>query len=294
MDILNKSLQELWKRQFENLHLHSISYRWEQLMDPMMNDNTFVKEIKIPHIVIYVSHPIWKQHIVMQKPHLLMKLNQELGSKVLQDIDLQLISYDTIKKLKEQRKMVRKEIEDSLIQDETIPFDQIHLSEESIADIDEKVNHIESAPLRNVLKKIGEQQQKKEIYLEEQGYHRCPICQHMIQGQYCFFCEQEKEKQLRGKIKVAIESQPWLTYQEFFQIHPCRFEVFRSVKKQIIATYSDLIFKGSTDWTVLCMYTMLVTGRSNTEIDQALVLERTEKLRNSYIQFVEKYKNASK
>ncbi len=294
MDILNKSLQEFWNDQFENLRLHKISYRWEQLMDPMMNENTFVKDIKDSLITIYVSHPIWKQHIFMQKQRLLFALNQELGNGKLQDMDLQLISYDKIKKLKEEREAIKREIENSLPQDETIPFDRIHLSEAAMAAIDEKASKIENIPLRNVLKKIREQQQKKEIYLKEQGYHRCPVCQHMIQEQYCFFCEQEKEKQVRGKIRAAIEEKPWLSYQEFFEIQPCRFEVFREVKKQVVATYSDLIFKGSTDWTILCMYTMLVTGKSNTEIDQDLVLKRTERLRNSYVQFAEKYKNTSK
>ena len=296
MDILNESLQVLWQKQkhFENLQLHRLSYRWEKLMDPMMNENTFVKEIQAPFVVIYVSHPMWKQHLLMQKSKLIAAMNEELGKNVIQDFKLELISYDKIKQLKEKRIEIKKEIEDSLPKDEIIPFEQIHLSEEAEKKIDQKLERIKNISLKNVLRKICEQQQKKEKYLLENGYHRCPVCQHMIEGTYCFFCEEQKEKQLRIKIKEAIENKPWLTYQEFFHIQPCRFELFRSVKKQIVATYSDMIYKGSTDWYVLCMYTMLVTGRSNEEIDRELVLKRTEKLRTSYEQFVQKYKTASK
>ena len=68
-----------------------------------MNENTFVKEIQAPLVVIYVSHPMWKQHLLMQKSKLIAAMNEELGKNVIQDLKLELISYDKIKQLKEKR-----------------------------------------------------------------------------------------------------------------------------------------------------------------------------------------------
>ncbi|MDU5254960.1 MAG: DUF721 domain-containing protein, partial [Veillonella sp.] len=184
---LPKALAEL--NLLEQYKLNTLVHKWRDVVGDVIADHTKIVSIKPPDMVISADNSMWMQELQMQKRRIIEAINKYYRQEVITDIRF----------IMKRQSYVKVEINTSLtIPDEQIitkriNFANIVLSKEDVDAIDKSLEQTDNEELRAAFRKVQITARKREIYLEQHGYHRCKRCgMHMeSKKEICPTCEYE-------------------------------------------------------------------------------------------------------
>ena len=135
------------------------------------------------------------------------------------------------------------------------------------------------------LRKVQITARKREIYLEQHGYHRCKRCgMHMeSKKEICPTCEYELHRAHIKDIKAVIRKYPYFKYSDCQQFIQCTFPDFAEAMRESIYFYLDKIYKGSINRRHMYMVAMLITHKKPDELTDQHVINLCNKYRSKFL-----------
>ena len=125
-------------------------------------------------------------------------------------------------------------IPDEQIITKRINFSNIVLSKEDVDAIDTSLKQTDNEALKAAFRKVQITARKREIYLEQHGYHRCKRCgMHMkSKKEICPTCEYELHRAHIKEIKAVIRKYPYFKYSDCQQFIQCSFSDFAEAMRE--------------------------------------------------------------
>lgn len=276
---LPKALAEL--NLLEQYKLNTLVHKWRDVVGDVIADHTKIVSIKPPDMVISADNSMWMQELQMQKRRIIEAINKYYRQEVITDIRF----------IMKRQSYVKVEINTSLtIPDEQIitkriNFANIVLSKEDVDAIDKSLEQTDNEELRAAFRKVQITARKREIYLEQHGYHRCKRCgMHMkSKKEICPTCEYELHRKHIKDIKSVIRKYPYFKYSDCQQFIQCTFPDFAEAMRESIYFYLDKIYKGSINRRHMFMVAMLITHKKPDELTDQHVINLCNKYRSKFL-----------
>ena len=276
---LPKALAEL--NLLEQYKLNTLVHKWRDVVGDVIADHTKIVSIKPPDMVISADNSMWMQELQMQKRRIIEAINKYYRQEVITDIRF----------IMKRQSYVKVEINTSLtIPDEQIitkriNFANIVLSKEDVDAIDKSLEQTDNEELRAAFRKVQITARKREIYLEQHGYHRCKRCgMHMeSKRDICPTCEYELHRKHIKDIKSVIRKYPYFKYSDCQQFIQCTFPDFAEAMRESIYFYLDKIYKGSINRRHMFMVAMLITHKKPDELTDQHVINLCNKYRSKFL-----------
>jgi len=123
--------------------------------------------------------------------------------------------------------------------------ESIQLDESEKQKIESAVSIIEDEDTRHLAGKIFTRAMKFEKWLLMHGGKKCFHCGVVIEKNmtFCPICVRELEKENAGRLREALEKEPWLTFEKAIkQINPLSYSLFSQVKTGIIESLEENIY----------------------------------------------------
>ena len=159
------------------------------------------------------------------------------------------------------------------------------LSKEDVDAIDTSLKQTDNEALKAAFRKVQITARKREIYLEQHGYHRCERCgMHMkSKKEICPTCEYELHRAHIKDIKAVIRKYPYFKYSDCQQFIQCSFSDFAEAMRESIYFYLDKIYKGSINRRHMFMVAMLITHKKPDELTNQHVINLCNKYRSKFL-----------
>lgn len=167
---LPKALAEL--NLLEQYKLNTLVHKWRDVVGDVIADHTKIVSIKPPNMVISADNSMWMQELQMQKRRIIEAINKYYRQDVITDIRF-IMKRQSYVKVETNTSLT---IPDEQIITKRINFADIVLSKEDVDAIDISLKQTDNEALKAAFRKVQITARKREIYLEQHGYHRCKRC----------------------------------------------------------------------------------------------------------------------
>lgn len=167
---LPKALAEL--NLLEQYKLNTLVHKWRDVVGDVIADHTKIVSIKPPNMVISADNSMWMQELQMQKRRIIEAINKYYRQDVITDIRF-IMKRQSYVKVENNTSLT---IPDEQIITKRINFADIVLSKEDVDAIDISLKQTDNEALKAAFRKVQITARKREIYLEQHGYHRCKRC----------------------------------------------------------------------------------------------------------------------
>ena len=167
---LPKALAEL--NLLEQYKLNTLVHKWRDVVGDVIADHTKIVSIKPPNMVISADNSMWMQELQMQKRRIIEAINKYYRQDVITDIRF-IMKRQSYVKVENNTSLT---IPDEQIITKRINFADIVLSKEDVDAIDTSLKQTDNEALKVAFRKVQITARKREIYLEQHGYHRCERC----------------------------------------------------------------------------------------------------------------------
>lgn len=167
---LPKALSEL--NLLEQYKLNTLVHKWRDVVGDVIADHTKIVSIKPPDMVISADNSMWMQELQMQKRRIIEAINKYYHQEVIKDIRFIMKRQSYVKANTD----TSISLPDEQIITKRINFADIVLSKEDVEAIDKSLEKTDNEELRAAFRKVQITARKREIYLEQHGYHRCKRC----------------------------------------------------------------------------------------------------------------------
>jgi len=167
---LPKALAEL--NLLEQYKLNTLVHKWRDVVGDVIADHQKLVSIKPPNMVISADNSMWMQELQMQKRRIIEAINKYYRQEVITDIRF-IMKRQSYVKVETNTSLT---IPDEQIITKRINFADIVLSKEDVDAIDTSLKQTDNEALKAAFRKVQITARKREIYLEQHGYHRCKRC----------------------------------------------------------------------------------------------------------------------
>uniref|UniRef100_UPI0025DF7D0E DUF721 domain-containing protein n=1 Tax=uncultured Veillonella sp. TaxID=159268 RepID=UPI0025DF7D0E len=167
---LPKALSKL--NLLEQYKLNTLVHKWRDVVGDVIADHTKIVSIKPPDMVISADNSMWMQELQMQKRRIIESINKYYHQEVIKDIRFIMKRQSYVKANTD----TSISLPDEQIITKRINFADIVLSKEDVDAIDKSLEQTDNEELRAAFRKVQITARKREIYLEQHGYHRCGRC----------------------------------------------------------------------------------------------------------------------
>lgn len=217
----------------------------------------------------------------MQKRRIIEAINKYYRQEVITDIRF-IMKRQSYVKVENKTSLT---IPDEQIITKRINFSNIVLSKEDVDAIDTSLKQTDNEALKAAFRKVQITARKREIYLEQHGYHRCKRCgMHMkSKKEICPTCEYELHRKHIKDIKSVIRKYPYFKYSDCQQFIQCSFSDFAEAMRESIYFYLDKIYKGSINRRHMFMVAMLITHKKPDELTDQHVINLCNKYRSKFL-----------
>ena len=276
---LPKALAEL--NLLEQYKLNTLVHKWRHVVGDVIADHTKIVSIKPPDMVISADNSMWMQELQMQKRRIIEAINKYYRQEVITDIRFIMKRQSYVKVENNTSISLPDKIEES----KKINFADIVLSKEDVEAIDKSLEQTDNEELKDAFRKVQITARKREIYLEQHGYHRCSRCgMHMeSKKEICPTCEYELHRAHIKDIKAVIRKYPYFKYSDCQQFIQCTFQDFAEAMRESIYFYLDKIYKGSINRRHMYMVAMLITHKKPDELTDQHVINLCNKYRSKFL-----------
>ena len=243
---LPKALAEL--NLLEQYKLNTLVHKWRDVVGDVIADHTKIVSIKPPNMVISADNSMWMQELQMQKRRIIEAINKYYRQEVITDIRF-IMKRQSYVKVETNTSLT---IPDEQIITKRINFADIVLSKEDVDAIDTSLKQTDNEVLKAAFRKVQITARKREIYLEQHGYHRCKRCgMHMkSKKEICPTCEYELH---RAHIKELLESIRTLNTATVSNLYSV---VFQTLQKRCGNPYTFTLIRFIKDLSiaVICLW----------------------------------------
>ena len=173
----------------EQYKLNTLVHNWRHVVGDVIADHTKIVSINPPDMVISADNSMWMQELQMQKRRIIEAINKYYRQEVITDIRFIMKRQSYVKA--DTNTFIS--IPDKIGESKKINFADIVLSKEDVDAIDKSLEQTDNEELKAAFRKVQITARKREIYLEQHGYHRCGRCgMHMeSKKEICPTCEYE-------------------------------------------------------------------------------------------------------
>lgn len=63
-----------------------IESAWSEVVGPIVAQSSSVRSFEKGKLILNVSHPVWKTEILMKRKELINRLNENIGSAIIQEL----------------------------------------------------------------------------------------------------------------------------------------------------------------------------------------------------------------
>ena len=195
---LPKALSKL--NLLEQYKLNTLVHKWRDVVGDVIAEHTKIVSIKPPDMVISADNSMWMQELQMQKRRIIEAVNKYYHQEVITDIRFIMKRQSYVKANTD----TSISLPDEQIITKRINFADIVLSKEDVEAIDKSLEQTDNEELRAAFRKVQITARKREIYLEQHGYHRCGRCGMHMQSKrdICPTCEYELHRKHIKDIKL--------------------------------------------------------------------------------------------
>lgn len=277
--LLGKGLQKLGI--LEQFKLNTIVHHWKDVVGPIIASHTRIIDIKPPLIVISADTSQWMQEIKMHEKRIIKGINEYYKSDIITDVRLIMHRQSYVKAPQQKSLQLDKAVKSR----DYIKSHHIVLSDDDVQRINRMVEHTDNETLQAAFRKLLISRRKKEMYLEQQGFHRCERC-HVLMDRnesYCVSCEYEFYREKINTIKTFIRKYPYCKYGDCKPHIDCTFREFSTAMRELIYFYLDKIYKGSTSRNHMYMAAMLITHKKPDELTDQHVINLCNKYRSKFL-----------
>lgn len=248
---------------------------WKKIAGPMLAANCRIGGIEPPVVVIEAMNSVWLQQAAMQKEMLRKKINAFYQEELIQEVKLRM---HRVKSHPE----TEAEIDYGPAEERRIDFSAVYLTPEDTESIKTSLQLVQDERLRDQLFRLQVRQKKREKVLLQEGYQKCSRCGTFIKSnrKICLTCAYELHRQRIIGIKGLLKAKAWAKYGEINENMTCTFDEFSEARKELIYFYVDRLHNGSTDWLDMCQTAMLVTGKQQSDLPEAFIVNLANKYRN--------------
>lgn len=65
---------------------NKIESAWTEVVGPIVAQSSSVRSFEKGKLILNVSHPVWKTEILMKRKELINRLNENIGSQIVQEL----------------------------------------------------------------------------------------------------------------------------------------------------------------------------------------------------------------
>ena len=65
---------------------NKIESAWNEVVGPIVAQSSSVRSFEKGKLILNVSHPVWKTEILMKRKELINRLNENIGSQIVQEL----------------------------------------------------------------------------------------------------------------------------------------------------------------------------------------------------------------
>ncbi len=276
----------------EPFRLHSLIHHWKSVVGPTIAAHTKVLAIEPPKIVICAYTSAWMQQLQMQQRQLLRCINEYYKESVITTIQLTMYRHSFVKET-----ATPSDIDLPHIPTGRINFSKLTIPDASVERIDRICALTDNKRLQAITKKIQIEQEKKNHYLQKQGYVRCPNCGNWMHSNHkiCANCKSKHDRYRISAIKSALQERPYMKYDEIINYGQCTLDEFNRARSELLYFYLDRIYHGSVSRQDMYMTAMLLTFKRPEELTDDHVINLCHKRRSNYLsdEQIERLRQAS-
>lgn len=270
---------------------HKVLRAWNQVVGKDIAQSCQPYRISGHKLIVACANSMWIQELTFRKRHLLDKLNEAAGKKVISDIKF--ISGH-----------VTRQNHHDLSGSDSFQVDLTNEENQWIHDLIEDVSDDE---MKSKIKRILKQDLLRKKTLEKKGYTKCTRCQFYTQStdQICSQCKNKEQEKRMRTVLTYLRDLPWLSYEEVRQLALEKYGVpvsqrdynrskhilFNRVKDELKRAYKAHKYHQTEEnygWVsqVLHHYVLIVTEKKPEEIDIETKRTVVGALGKNYLQFI--------
>lgn len=201
-----------------------IQAHWPEIVGPEMARHSQPQKLQNRCLFVTTSGPVWSQEIMMRQGNILQALSIRFSKLKIDNLRC--------------RVGVLRSMPEAQAKEKPVDLSKIQLPASSEHKVRQLADEVQDPDLKKSLLRALRQQEKRNLWLIQQGAIACQNCGALQNLRFCLGCQQEARREKRQRLFQLLGREPWITAQEVVERLPgVTQSEFHTARKQLLSIW---------------------------------------------------------